>query len=730
MAYATQNWHQESGTNLSIGDIGRLRAMDAALLNATAGAADYLIEPDPSGGYIANAGSPLLTAQSGTDAAAVLQAAITALGTTGGTILFAAGSYTWSTIPKILPGGAGLRILGAGRATRILLSDTGQTFVGLNRTADHQTFQNLELGGFLVDNNGVTTAGNGYGLILSGRASQVSPLRVNYDNIYVHDIDAIDSVLGMVPASSTVDRSGIHLATKHLGDLAGTSGTTEATMNTQTNICIERVRVFGGRVGFYIGSSIPGSVADGLIVNQRWDNIVVRDCYHDTGISPTSNLGGVNFQIGSRASGGRILVENFEGRGSVDIGIEIDNARDGTVRNSTVKNGWAASYLATNFNPPDLPTNGNSDDQNVVFDGCTAIYDDNSVPQSMGFQIRTFSGYEAFPLGRVVYRDCKAIRTTTAITAHGSTALFQPIAFWSDGNSKPRHIIIDGFKCLNRGFNDTPASSVTMCGFYLQNAWSGTDEGTVLTVRNVMIDHGGANGGVGNSNAHVKGVVFQGGVWIVDWDGTDYKANYSGLPTTDAMVFDLGPSQSTTIAGRFRRLRITSLVGDTNTRGYHIRPQATLTIRGRIYLEDTGLSTTPAGYTQGIIYASGTSNAPNVIARNTRWRGYPLLPAAITANTPQAPPFAATTWTSATGNQYYGPFPGRLVFTQGTGAGITAIAIARQKSDGTADTYYNLWTQAAGALAQSVPVELEPGDFVKVTFATTQPDSVLFERRA
>jgi hypothetical protein len=50
------------------------------------------------------------------------------------------------------------------------------------------------------------------------------------------------------------------------------------------------------------------------------------------------------------------------------------------------------------------------------------------------------------------------------------------------------------------------------------------------------------------------------------------------------------------------------------------------------------------------------------------------------------------------------------------GAGITKIELSK---DGT--TYEQVYVQASGAMAQDVLVPVDNGDYVRVTFATTQP---------
>jgi hypothetical protein len=107
--------------------------------------------------------------------------------------------------------------------------------------------------------------------------------------------------------------------------------------------------------------------------------------------------------------------------------------------------------------------------------------------------------------------------------------------------------------------------------------------------------------------------------------------------------------------------------------------------------------------------------------RNIVWKSgqYPKPSAAMSANN-----FAAATFTTAVGNQYTGGLPAEIHFQTGTGAAITAIATSKDGS-----TYEQVYAQASAAMAQDVLVPVDNGDFVKVTFATTQPTTRVRFRR-
>jgi len=136
---------------------------------------------------------------------------------------------------------------------------------------------------------------------------------------------------------------------------------------------------------------------------------------------------------------------------------------------------------------------------------------------------------------------------------------------------------------------------------------------------------------------------------------------------------------------------------------------ASLTITPRITVADCNFTNAPATATD--ILFGGTSNAAKVFFRSNTWRVFPKPSAAMSASN-----FAAATFTTATGNQYIGGDPAEIQFANGTGAAITAIDVSKDNV-----TYENVWTQASGVMAQSVEAYVDNGDYVKVTFATTQP---------
>lgn len=149
-------------------------------------------------------------------------------------------------------------------------------------------------------------------------------LNMNLDNLYVHDIDAVnvatrtDAKTSAGNYSDTQSIVAIGFAGRYY------SSALSAYQNSSvTNVRIERCRGFGGMVGFLVGSMMS------TIGTGSWmDNIFFYDCYHDslddwwlTG----NHGGGSSFQFGGHCWTGRVGVFRCEGRRSSDVGFEVDH---------------------------------------------------------------------------------------------------------------------------------------------------------------------------------------------------------------------------------------------------------------------------------------------------------------------------------------------------------------------------------------------------------------------
>jgi hypothetical protein len=122
----------------------------------------------------------------------------------------------------------------------------------------------------------------------------------------------------------------------------------------------------------------------------------VRDCYHDTLITPQAGIPNFqNYLFGVQAIGRKILVSNCYGRGSGDVGVEIDEWADAVVENCYIENASTAYFFANNSALVDVTKH------RTVIRDCTAV---------------TRGGYVHFgidlfglnrPLGTYIIENCR-----------------------------------------------------------------------------------------------------------------------------------------------------------------------------------------------------------------------------------------------------------------------------------------------------------------------------------
>jgi hypothetical protein len=225
---------------------------------------------------------------------------------------------------------------------------------------------------------------------------------------------------------------------------------------------------------------------------------------------------------------------------------------------------------------------------------------------------------------------------------------------------------------------------VEIKGLYM--AMSGAQSGGTMTVRMLSL-HGNLD---------------------LDIDGVEGLFNFTGSPTINQAIVDIGSSSSgATIRGSVAGVTFApGWAGDTGARGIIVRGTGTLTIGAPpLRLERGNYSAAPAGASE-IVYVA-TSNAPNVRVRNNVWKTTPA-------------PTTLTGLVTATGKQLGTGYDCIATFTQGSGTSITAIDYS---TDGGAH-YTNFLTQASAALPAgfSQSVGPLPSDaLIKVTFTGTQP---------
>lgn len=214
---------------------------------------------------------------------------------------------------------------GTSAGSRMLYSlpSSGTTTINLyNATGSNTTIKSGDaLTGYLYDH---VLIGNQHVGSTSGSNQSISGIRL--ENITVSDVP-YNAVNGLNAYTPSV-RFGVYLQ-------PGAGGSV-------TDVTARNVRINGGECGLYtVGAA-------GTFI----DNITYDTCSHDTGVIPTMNTGSANFLIGFNSWVNRVTVKNCQGKGSGDVGLEVDNAMSANIFQNDISESYSAPYYVKNFVPP------------------------------------------------------------------------------------------------------------------------------------------------------------------------------------------------------------------------------------------------------------------------------------------------------------------------------------------------------------------------------------------
>jgi hypothetical protein len=640
-----------------------------------------------------------------TDDATAIQAAIDAIAGAGD-VLLPAGTFLLSAATLKLPkNAAGLRIRGAGvGATKIKLSSGAPRAFDLNRTADYDTFQNIEISDLTVDANSVAPAKNSH--ILFGNLDSGWGQRVNVNNIAVRRCKGINGSRG-VPAAGGYSYQWISIGSRHLG--------TGETQTNITDILIEDCDFAGGDVGVAILGSNTGT---GTACEVFHDRIRVSRFKFDSGTTPTITGSAAGIQIGGGGFGRSCAIRDSYLANCADVGIEIDGMTYSDVSNVIAIDCWTACFFARNFHAAENP-NG----QVARWRACEARFvslNPSAAGQgSSGFLI----GHTSAPtptFGHWYMEGCSVLNKGTAYSALG-TAI--------SANSGPpvSRITIDGFQYVQDAISYTNSSGSTTPSPFMISV--GAD--CTFLARNVFVKLAGAVTVSGGSVQHRPVYLTAQSSKEMNFtiDGLIFDVDVTGMTNAGDML-RLG-NATCTMRGVVKRFRYAAwgASGDTTPHGIRISGTGSLTIGGRIDIDSCDFSKDPGGFS--IYFATAGQNCDKTFIRNTNWKLvgdnagtiWPAWPTRQTTGTIRHFDNSGT-WVSGTGATYLGATPADLIVPVSTGVAVTAVDVSR---DGT--NYDNVYTQASGAMAQTLVTPIDPGDKVKITFATTAPTVAVRPRR-
>lgn len=457
------------------------------------------------------------------------------------------------------------------------------------------------------------------------------------------------------------------------------------------------------------GSLTPASGARVSTMNANIlvDRIRINRIRHDTNVQPPSFKSAGTVDLVSTAFGGKdIHVSNVYSANCWDVSIEVDGCERCVIDNFTSVNAFNNPFLHSCFNDGMDPNNM----QNIWRD-CTSY--NTAMAGTEAFNAENSNGV---PLGDITLENCQAKWNWAGPVSVSGSLINMTLSC--------RSLTITNFNAEVTGYTWTGAGAGFL--FPIRINLSAGADGTVptLRIRNMKVNVSVSQTAAGKISTTMIGLA---GTAFLDIDGLNFEyasVNSGGGSLNAACVcIDFGVIAGSSLSGTVRGIRVRSITGDTTPTIVQLESSANLTVPTELTFADCDFQNTPAGgfefVYQGTTGAGGTNMRKFIRYDRIKWRVYPRP-----AQGQNLTNFTLGAWTTATGNQYIGGSKAVLNFLTATGAGITAID--RSIDGGT--TYYNCYTQASGAMANSVQVPVNPRDFIKVTFATTQPTTeVLYE---
>src|SRR6266542_4530453 len=250
------------------------------------------------------------------DDAVAITTILAQVGPQGATIQIPRGTWTWKSTSKLPAGITGKFYIRGMPGAKIALSTDAPRLFDFNKTADGQTFQNIEISDLLVDAN--NTTGQQHVLLGTYTSSGVFVDNINLDRITLRRIRTIN-VSDDAGGFATSHKANVYLVPKW----------TSGGPYTVTNILCEDLDLTGGDYGVMIGAF----AAVAATCNYTGDNYVANRCYHARTNVPTAGFYGANFQFGAHEQLGYARLSNCIGINSPDSSGSILNALTGIIEN-------------------------------------------------------------------------------------------------------------------------------------------------------------------------------------------------------------------------------------------------------------------------------------------------------------------------------------------------------------------------------------------------------------
>lgn len=545
---------------------------------------------------------------SGTDGAAVLTSAKTALGNVG-TIKCRSGDYPWASVVQILPNYASggsenprkLRILG--NCSRIVLSTAGYQAFNYQRNADHDSFANNEIAGFIVDAAGQPATGYYHALIGTAvNGVSLAVQRCNFYNQHIHDNRVINMTAD--PTGTANARYGIWIESTHITANEGTN-------NYMLNIILERNRFEGGNVGAVVAAVVQSGTSLGVrIYGGGW---LMRDMWHSTLITPSSYMYCSNFQFGGdiasystivndnkEPNAGGLVCERLYGYGSGDDGLETNGFETMAITDCVMEDSWTEGYFPINFNYVNGIDDSANARQTITYTRCKhRVSNHLGDLQNFGWNLQ---GIASCDIGTIAFIDCGfEVKSQVAINGNKiKLAIFHQYV----ASTTVRRIVIRNFTA-----NFDSVTNSTGGDGYLECFDFNGGGPTELDVKGVRITAVGANTGAGN--IYVEPFKIQGVNYIVDIDGVSFDDRITGRQADTTRFVEVGPFQvgggNSVIRGKIAGVRwLNPSSSDNSPRGVWVYGTGTNTITPKLTIERVDMAGI-AGATK--VYVADATNA-------------------------------------------------------------------------------------------------------------------------
>jgi hypothetical protein len=668
------NFIEGSGITLTAADNAGSNRVDLTIANSVANqphqAASYIIYVSAGTTYARN-GTTGADDYSGADSAAVLQSAITALVSSGGTIVFQNGTYTWSTVPK-LPRNTTQWIKIIGEAGVLVnLTSTGRRFLDFNKQAAGDTFNFFHIEGFTIDAAAINALTGSQHVVLGTYTlgtGTTTGTDVNFDHLVVRRIRTLNVA---TVDSGTAQQLNIYLALMV---------TNSATQYRLTNVLVEQCEFNGGAYGVGIISSYQTGFAGDP--NVWIDNIVVRDIYHDTGTAPTGFDSYANIHVGGRGQGGTVWIERITGKNSWDVGVEIDNFEQAYINNVYLENWYGYGIAITNYNaPPDL--NSQAYHVNNISGHRNAGSWSSNSSGLIGVVGSNNHGGTPQTFGRVIATNIKYYRKNSALDTLGLSGDLMRITVSSI------EISLLSAQYYAEGLTYT-SGAVNPRVIYTSQTGR-----TRVNLRNIDIRMTGTFT-VASPEIDTTGLYISGYTDLLV-DNVSVNMNFTNVHSNSQRGIEIGQLTGATVSGTIRNFRFTA--NGVTAKGIIIQPSTKLTIANSIRVEDCDFSGMTGATPQEFTFVTDNTTKVKTWVYGIKWITFPK--AAYTISAPA----------SNTGTQYIDTWPGTMLIEGGT---VTLVEISRDNA-----TYYTV------ATGSGVAVPINHTDYYRITYSSAPTITLL-----